>query len=63
MATTPLDRPMAGFWSRVEAWLLELRADRPRLARYLQVAYWISNAVVVLGVIVAFLIHSGRWNP
>lgn len=63
MAATLLDGPMAGFWSRVEAWLLELRADRPRMARYIQVAYWISNAVVLLGILVAFLIHSGRWSP
>lgn len=62
MAATFLAPPMAGFWARVEAWLLALRADRPRLARYIQIAYWISNAVVLLGVLIAFLYYSGRWG-
>lgn len=62
MATTPLARPMAGFWARVEAWIVALQADRPRMARYLRVAYWISNAVVVLGVIIVILVQTGRWS-
>lgn len=63
MAATLLASPMAGFWSRLEAWLLALQADRPRMARYIQVAYWISNVVILLGFIFAFLIYSGVWTP
>lgn len=63
MAGPLLAPPMAGFWSRIEAWLLDLQADRPRLARYIQVAYWISNAVILVGIVVAFLVLTGTWSP
>lgn len=52
-----------GFWSRLEAWLVALQADRPRMARYVQVAWWISNAFLLLGAIVIVLLASGRWTP
>lgn len=54
---------MAGFWSRLEAWLVELQADRPRAARYVQVAWWISNAMLAIGAVVILLMASGRWRP
>lgn len=54
---------MAGFWRRVEESLLTLQADRPRAARYLRVAWWISNAFLLLGILVMFLVYTGRWSP
>lgn len=54
---------MAGFWTRLEDRLLRLQADRPRAARYIQVAWWISNAFLLLGIVAIFLIYTGRWRP
>lgn len=54
---------MADFWGRLESWLLDLQRDPARAARYFQVAYWISMAVVVLGFVFALLIHTGTWRP
>lgn len=51
------------FWARVEAWLLALQADRARAARYVQVAWWISNAFLLVGIVVMFLIAFGVWRP
>lgn len=52
-----------GFWRRLEDRLLTLQADRPRMARYVQVAWWISNAFLVLGIVLIFLIATGAWPP
>lgn len=49
------------FWSRLEERLLALQRDRPRMARYLQVAYWISNAFLLVGVLVIMLVVLGKW--
>lgn len=54
---------MAGFWGRLEAWLLALQADRPRYARYMQVAWWISNAFLLLGAVLIILMATGTWTP
>lgn len=52
-----------GFWRRTEDHLLRLQHDRARMARYLQVAWWISNAFLGIGVVVIFLIVTGLWRP
>ena len=49
------------FWRRLEDRLLSLQKDRVRMARYLQVAYWISNAFLLVGVLVIALVVTGRW--
>lgn len=49
------------FWERVEAWLIELQNDRPRMARYMLIAWWVSSAMVVLGVLVMLLVATGAW--
>lgn len=49
-----------GFWSRLEDRLLALRADRARMARYFQVAYWIATAFLVIGIIAIFVLWPGR---
>lgn len=54
---------MAGLFERLEGWLLALQDDRPRLARYVQVAWWISNAFLLLGAVLIILIYSGAWDP
>jgi hypothetical protein len=54
--------PMA-FWRRLEDRLIDLQKDRPRMARYMAVAYWISNAVLLLGVLVMLLVATGVWRP
>lgn len=54
---------MPGVWRRVEDWLLALQADRPRMARYVQIAYWISNAFLLLGAVLIILMATGKWAP
>lgn len=54
---------MPGFWSRVEGWLLDLQADRPRMARYVRIAWWISNAFLLLGALLIVAMASGLWSP
>lgn len=54
---------MAGFWTRLEDWLLALQKDRVRSARYFQIAYWISIAFVLFGAVVILLVYSGAWTP
>ena len=54
---------MAGSWSRLEGWLVELQADRPRMARYMQIAWWISNAFLLLGALLIVLMAAGVWSP
>ncbi len=54
---------MGDFWPRLEHWLIELQQDRARFARYLQIAYWISTAFVLLGGVLALLIYAGWWAP
>lgn len=49
------------FWERLEARLQALTQDRARLARWFQVAYYVSTAVVVLGVILGLLYYAGVW--
>jgi hypothetical protein len=51
------------FWDRVERGVRNLQADPARMARYFQVAYYISTGTVVLGVVLALLIYSGVWAP
>lgn len=53
---------MAGFWERVEAWLQDLMADKPRLARYMAVGYWLSTAFVVVGALVILAVKLGWWD-
>ena len=52
-----------GFWRRLEARLIALQRDRPRAARYVQVAWWISNLFLLFGVVVVFLMLTGKWRP
>ena len=54
---------MAGFWTRVEDWLLALQADRERAARYFLWAWYVSTAVVVLGVALMLAMVAGVWHP
>lgn len=51
------------FWRRLEDRILALQKDRPRMARYLQVAYWTSNLFLVVGVVVMILVVTGKWRP
>lgn len=49
------------FWRRLEDRILALQKDRARMARYLQVAYWISNVFLLFGVVVIMLVVLGKW--
>ncbi|HET6404493.1 MAG TPA: hypothetical protein VFH78_07590 [Candidatus Thermoplasmatota archaeon] len=51
------------FWRRLEDHLLALQKDRPRLARYLAIAWWVSNAFLLLGFVFMLLIATGTWDP
>jgi len=51
----PVAAPMTSFWTRVEDKLLALQKDRARLARWFVVAYWVSTAFVVVGVVLILL--------
>lgn len=62
MNNAPL-RAAVGSWDRVEERLQALVRDRARLARLMQIAYWISMGVVLFGAVVAVLVYSGRWTP
>lgn len=62
MNGTPL-APLMGFWDRVQDRLQAVVSDRARVARYFQLAYYVSTAVVVLGVVLALLIYAGVWTP
>jgi len=42
---------MADSWRRLEDWLLRLQRDPERKARFWRVAIWVSNAIVLLGVL------------
>lgn len=50
-----------GFWRALEDRLLSLQQDRPRMARYMQIAWWVSNAFLVVGIVVIFLVALGKW--
>jgi len=50
-----------GFWRTLEDRLLTLQQDRPRMARYMQVAWWVSNAFLILGIVVIFLVATEVW--
>lgn len=63
IAPLPVAESMAGFWERVEAWLQDLMQDKPRLARYLAVGYWLSTAFVLLGAVVILVVKLGWWDP
>ena len=52
-----------GFWSGLEGRLVALQQDRPRMARYMQIAWYVSNAFLILGVVLIFLLATGRWRP
>lgn len=52
-----------GFWDRVQDRLQAVVSDRARMARYFQLAYYVSTGVVVLGVVLALLIYAGVWTP
>ena len=54
---------MAGFWERVETRLQALVRDRERMARYVRVAWYLSTAVTLVGVVVIFLVALGVWTP
>lgn len=58
----PLASPMAS-WDQVERRLQALVSDPARMARWFQVAYYVSTGVVVLGVVVALLVYAGVWAP
>jgi len=62
IAGAPARPPMA-FWRRLEDHLLALQKDRPRLARYLAIAWWVSNAFLLLGFVFMLLIATGTWDP
>ena len=62
MNGTPLALRM-GFWDRLQDRLQAVVSDPARMARYYQLAYYVSTAVVVLGVALALLIYSGAWTP
>lgn len=51
------------FWRRLEDRLVALQKDRPRAARYMAVAWWISNAFLLLGFVLILLIATGVWTP
>lgn len=51
------------FWRRLEDSLLALQKDRPRAARYLAIAWWISNAFLLLGFLLIILLATGVWRP
>ncbi|HUR70050.1 MAG TPA: hypothetical protein VM370_12465 [Candidatus Thermoplasmatota archaeon] len=51
------------FWRRIEDRLLDLQADRPRMARYMQVAWYVANGFLVLGILIIFLLALGWWRP
>ena len=57
----PRGRARMGFWSGLERRLLALQEDRPRLARYMQIAWYVSNAFLMVGVLVIFLVATGWW--
>ena len=59
---TPL-APAMGFWDRVQDRLQAVVSDRASMARDYQLAYYVSTAVVILGVVLALLIYSGVWTP
>lgn len=50
-------------WERVEARLQAFVSDRARMALFLQLAYYVSTAVVVLGAVLAMLFYAGVWRP
>lgn len=52
-----------GFWDRLQDRLQAIVSDSARMARYFQIAYYVSTGVVVLGVVLALLIYSGKWSP
>lgn len=54
---------MAGFWERVESWLLDVQKDRQRVARYFFIAYWISVLFVAVGAVIILLSLAGVWSP
>lgn len=51
------------FWRRLEDGILALQKDRPRLARYMAIAWWISNGFLLLGFLIIVLLATGVWSP
>lgn len=51
------------FWRRLEDRILVLQKDRPRLARYMAIAWWVSNGFLLVGVLVILLLATGVWEP
>lgn len=51
------------FWQSLEERLLALQKDRPRAARYLAIAWWISNGFLLIGFVVILLMAMGVWMP
>lgn len=51
------------FWRRLEDRLLALQKDRPRAARYMAIAWWISNGFLLLGFVIILLLATGVWEP
>lgn len=64
MARASSRRLMAsqGFWERLEERLLVLSKDRQRMARWFQVAYWLSTLFVLVGFAIMFLVWFGIWG-
>lgn len=51
------------FWTRLEDRILTLQKDRPRMARYMQLAWYFANAFLVLGIVIILLLATGWWTP
>ena len=62
IATGPTGRAMP-FWRSLEDRLLALQNDRPRMARYMAVAWWVSNGFLLLGFLIILLLAIGWWEP
>lgn len=50
-------------WRRFEDYLVALQKDRPRAARYMAIAWWISNGFLLVGFIIILLLATGVWEP
>ena len=57
-----LARPMA-FWRSLEDRLVALQKDRPRMARYMAIAWWVSNGFLLVGFVIIILLATGVWEP
>lgn len=51
------------FWRRMEDRVIALQKDRPRAARYMAIAWWVSNGFLLVGILVIVLLATGVWRP